>query len=85
MSISKATTLLIAMLSIGNICLAQTKKKATTSKKQDNLTGFLKDLNKDLLTNEAVQNQPKDKPVYKTLFVYYDKDKLIVSPVKNGL
>jgi hypothetical protein len=86
MSISKTNTLLIAILFVGNICVAQNKKKvAPTKKDTNNLAGFLKDLNKDLLTNDAVQNQPKDKPLYKTLFVYYDKDRLIVSPVKNGL
>ena len=86
MSILKTTTLLIAILFVGNICLGQNKKKATPNKKETNsLTNFLKDLNKDLLTDEAIQKQSKDKPLYKTLFVYYQDGKSIVSPVKNGL
>lgn len=86
MSILKASTFLIVVFFLGNNCIAQNKKVVKPVKKENNsLTTFLKDSNKDLLTNEAVQNQSKDKPVYKSMFLYYDKERLIVSPVKNGL
>jgi hypothetical protein len=77
--------ILFSLLSVA--CFSQSKKPAPKNSKipTAKLPSFVKDLNKNLLTDEAIKKQSPEKPLYKTLFVTYKDGKTIVSPVKNGL
>lgn len=87
MSKIKPSISLLFTIFFYTICQSQIKRPVTNSITKDSLSlvVFLKDLNKELITKQSLKVPEKNKRPYKTLTVYYFKDKIILSPVKSDL